>query len=325
MTGQWLRRASLTVSGGSEALDLSEMRFRFDIRRADTSAPNSADIRIYNLHPETVSRLLQSRGQTVTVQAGYLGAQFGAIYLGPIIQARRGRESPVDTYVDLTCADGDGAHQFAFISTSLNAGATVRDQIRAIAKKMADYSVGFDESSFPDSLPDRPLPRGKTLHGLARDLLNQLSESEGFAWSIQGGKLQITMNGEALPGAAIVLTSETGMIGLPEQTPGGVMARCLINPEIVPGRAIRIDNRSVQMARLGPEYGALPQFERNIPALATDGIYMAYSVDYRGDTRGQEWYQIMALVDPAAIPPGILQVIPPSVLWEQWRRSIEGG
>jgi len=332
MTTQWMRRASLAVDyrvsdlgdmgQPDTTLDLSELRFRFQIRHGTLGAPGHADIRIYNVAPQTAAALESAvtnaaadpgipgrHRRSVTIQAGYRGGQFGAIFKGELIQTRRGKESPVDSYVDLTVVDGDSAYTQGVVSVSLAAGSTVRDRLRAIAQALTGYGVTYDESEWPD-LPERRLPRGCVLHGMAWRKLDELAKENGFSWWVYAGRLHIMRKSDALPGEAVVLSSHTGLIGLPEQTQGGIMARCLINPEIRPGCLVKIDQASIQQQRLNIGVGAINAPGWNIPDISADGIYRVLAIDYMGDTRGNEWYQHLTLLVPGQQLPSTLGILP---------------
>ena len=90
---QWLRKVSLVMGQiGGKSLDLSEFRFTFSVKRGDTQTPNTVRIRIYNLSDSTAHKLSGKEFSQVVLQAGYEG-NFGIIFIGEVVQARRGRES----------------------------------------------------------------------------------------------------------------------------------------------------------------------------------------------------------------------------------------
>ena len=303
---QFIRKASLIVGGKDEkALDLSELRFRFVIRRGDIQTPNSADIRIYNVSDKTADKIRQTLPQPeftrVVIQGGYDG-NFGVLFDGEIKQVRRGRESPTDTYIDITAADGDSAYNFAVSALSLAAGSTPSDQVSAVLRGMAEYSV--TKGYVPD-LPGNPLPRGKVIYGMSRDEMRKIARNAQSAWSIQDGKLQMVPETAYMEGDIPVITSATGMIGLPEQTQNGIHVRVLLNPNIKIGQAIKLDNKSIQGYRfglgLGQQAGNMMS-EQSIKTNA-DGLYYVMIADHSGDTRGEVWYSdLLCLAIDAAIP-----------------------
>ena len=309
---QYLRKASLIVGDNDDALDLSELRFRFAIRRGDIQTPNTADIRVYNLAPNTSQRV-QKEFTRVVIQAGYDG-NFGLIFDGTIKQVRRGRETPTDTYLDITAADGDRAYNFAVSAISLAAGQTSpRNAVEMIVRDMARH--GCSQGYIPDTLPDQPLPRGKVIYGMSRDALRILAENTDTTWSIQDGKVDLVPLTGAKPSADIpVITSATGMIGLPEQTQNGIRIRTLLNPNLKIGQVVKVDNESIQRMRFG--LGVENQVQNQFNALAAktddDGFYYVMLAEHSGDTRGNEWYTgiICLAMDATTVPLGSGQKVP---------------
>jgi len=136
---------------------------------------------------------------------------------------RRGRENPTDTYTEILAADGDVARNFGIVSTTLAAGATQSTQLAAISGAI-DLPLGY----VPD-LPRTALSRGKVLYGMARDRLSDIAASSNATWSIQNGQVQLVPLTSYIPGTAVVMNANTGMIGLPEQTEDGIKVKALLN------------------------------------------------------------------------------------------------
>lgn len=293
MTQQYLRKATLTITGATSKIDLSQLQFKFRILRGDVQTPNQADIRIYNVADATADAV-QREYKSVTVQAGYEGS-FGVIFQGNIKQVRRGRENATDTYLDITAADGDGAYNFAVVNTTLKAGSKTSNQIAALAKCMGPFNVTQGNVT---GLIDQALPRAKVLFGMARDHLRNIANTSQTSWSIQDGKLNLVPLNNFVPNETVVITAKTGMIGLPEQTLEGIKVRTLLNPNIKIGGSIKIDNKSIQRFRFGVDQGsAVANLALNQAIhVSADGLYKVLWVDYQGDTRGQEWYSDIVCV-----------------------------
>lgn len=309
---QYLRKCTLLVLAGDQALDLSEMHIRFETKQEDEESPNNARIRVYNLARETVARI-QGEYTRVVLQAGYENANFGVIFDGTIKQFVVGREDNKSTYLDILAADGDQAYNFATINKSLAAGSTPQQRIAALIEAMGPKGVGAGDVIVPDT--GGVLPRGKVLFGLARAGLRAQVQNVGATWSIQNGKINVVPLDGYLPGDAVVLTSRTGLIGRPEQTQQGVYARCLINPRITVGGLVRIDNQSINetfqqgdFAIPGAQipynqYAGIQQFA-NVTA---DGLYRVYVNEFVGDTRGLPWWSDLVLL---AVDPSTMKVKP---------------
>lgn len=285
---QYLRQISLKIGNDTEAIDLSELRIRFSVRRGTISTPNTADIRVYNVSAATARKAQLKEFGRVVLMAGYAG-NYGVIFDGTIKQVRRGRESQTDTYLDITAADGDSAYNWSVINMSLAAGSTAQDHLKAAVQAMEGRGVTMGDSG---QLSTNKLPRGKVMFGLSRDVLDNLGRTQDVSWSIQDGKMTLIPNTAYLPGDAIVVNYQTGMVGLPEQTQNGVNVRMLLNPSVKIGRLLRIDNASIQTLRLSP--APLDEAQNRLLleqiSLAADGVYKTLIADHHGDTRGNEWY-----------------------------------
>lgn len=298
MAQYWRRKASLLLVEGQRALDLQEFRFTFETKQTDVQSPSNCAIRVYNLSAATVSQL---RGEfsRVVLQAGYEGASYGVIFDGTIKQYGIGKEGATDTYLDVLAADGDLSHNFGYVNVTLAAGSSSQERVTTIVNQLKDKGarlgyVGLEQTG-------GVLPRGKVLFGMARAALNSEVRTAGATWSIAAGKVNVIPLDGYMPGEAVVLSSETGLIGRAQQTADGVEFTCLLNPRLQPGSLVRIDEASVNRVSntaanpAGIPYNqwAAPQFLANV---TTDGLYRAVVVEHQGDTRGQNWYtKVVAL------------------------------
>lgn len=306
MSKQYFRRVKLIVgSPGGPGLDLSDLQFKFNVRRGDIQTPNSATIRIYNLSETTVRTLQTKEFSQLILQVGYKDGNFGTIFNGSIKYKYTGNESNIDSYLDLVAADGDSAYNFAVVNTSLAAGSKPEDHLSVLATAMGTYDVALDPTQ--PTLRTNTLPRGKVMYGMARDYVRVLAQSNGCSWSIQDGKLQLILQTSYRPGDPIVLTSATGLIGFPEQTQNGIRVRALLNPSIKIGSRIQIDNASVQKFRFGLNIQAEVQQQQFLPKLSDDGMYKVLIAEHDGDTRGNIWYtDIICISINTAIPPALI-------------------
>lgn len=280
---QWLREYRLVVGGDNGAgLDLSNLRIVFDVTRGDYATPNTAEISVYNLSDATTARIKGEFTQ-VWLAAGYQGAS-GLIFKGTIKQARTARENQTDRALILSCADGDRAYNFATVNCTLAAGATPKDQIAASAEAMKQK--GVDMGYMPDNPGGKALPRGKVMYGMSRDYLRDAARTTDASWSIQDGKIQMVPAASYLPGEAVVLTGETGLISSPEQTNEGIKLQCLLNPRLKAGGRVRLNNNSIREAKKDMSLGAI----NKAPKLDRDGFYRILKINYSGDTHGQDWF-----------------------------------
>lgn len=304
---QYMRQISLKIGNDEEALDLSELRIRFSVRRGDVATPNTADIRVYNVSDQTAKKAQLKEFSRVVLQAGYAG-NYGVIFDGTIKQVRRGRESQTDTYLDITAADGDSAYNFAVMNASLAAGSTPDDHLQAALQSMASRGVTMGQGM---TLSGNKLPRGKVMFGMVRDHLDNLGKTQDMSWSFQDGQLTLIPNTAYLPGEAVVVTSATGMVGLPEQTQNGITVKMLLNPGVRIGRRLQINNASIQQYRYGVGLNDTRQnlFTNQSAKLDADGFYKVLVANHSGDSRGNEWYTDVICIsvdETVPIPKGVL-------------------
>jgi hypothetical protein len=291
----YLRKASLLLIQGDKALDLSDMHFTFATVQEDEESPSNCAIRVFNLSTKTEDTI-RSEYSRVVIQAGYERAAFGVIFDGTIIQFRKGRLNATTTYLDILVNDGDVAYNFAMCAKNAASGTTRLERLNMAMSTM--NSKGVSAGQLMVDATGGILPRGKVLFGLARGLIRSEVQTIGATWSIQNGKINVIPLDGYLPTEAVVLTSATGLIGRAEQTTNGVRAKCLLNPKIIVGGLVKIDNASInqtlQKTGRGPEqaqlaynqYAGLQQFA----TVTGDGLYRVYVAEHVGDTRGQDWY-----------------------------------
>jgi hypothetical protein len=302
MADQFGRKANLIVSEtddpASRGLDLSEFRFTFRTKNTEEQTPNTLYVRIYNLKRDTVNRI-GTEFNSITLQAGYENGNFGIIFHGTIKQTETGRERNVDSYVDVWAADGDEWYNFAVANLAIRDGATPEQIIKAIV----NYAVvnGGKPIPFADDATglivgagiglQGALSRGKVMMGMARDYVRDWATKYGFRWSIQQGKLVLTPITGYRPGRAVVLSSTTGLIGVPRATAEGVKVTVLLNPLIRIGCLVQIaqsDINHITTQQIGLTYN------KGDPSSAivttAQGFYRVMSAEFEGDTRGNPWY-----------------------------------
>lgn len=296
--GQYLRVCTLIVNSESiGGVDLSNLRIKFSVKLSQTPTPNMADIRVYNLEENTAQLLqllstMRSEHVTVLLQAGYQG-NYGTIFKGNVVQVIVGRESATDTFIDILAGDGDRAYNFAIVKQSIARGSSQQDQVKAAVTAMSGKGVTGGATEVQSTFK---LPRGKVLYGNAREYLNNVAKNAEYTWSIQEEKINFVKKTSYLPGTQIVITSQTGMIGTPQQTNQGVNVKCLLNPNIAVGGRILLDNRTIikqkldlqQIAALKGDTKAINNLTPR--ALNPDGSYYVLTMEHTGDTRGIEWY-----------------------------------
>ena len=304
---QWLRKAEIILAGGDTAYSLTEsFRFTFNTTQRDAQTFNTARVRIYNLSDKTVQALLGKTGVEYTkliVNVGYQPpGNFGTIFQGTIAQFSYGRETNVNSYLDIFAADGDILN-FHVVSGTLEGPTTQQDQIAAITTQLQESGItynGINEAQQVGGI----LPRGKVLFGNGMSILRQLGKQRLSTWTVINGVLtEIPLTGY-LPGEVVVINSQTGLIGTPETTQQGLTLTCLLNPRIFVGQRIKLNNKEINQTIVKDRTADLSTALNLFASESADGIYRVCVHEFEGDTRGNSWYShIVALsIDPSAPP-----------------------
>ncbi len=287
---QYLRKASVLIGNSSEVLDLSNLECEFRTVQADFVAPSHAYIRIFNPNPTTINSV-QTEGVQVVLQAGYENGNFGQIFAGTVMQTKTGKLDNVTRYLDIMASDGDSWYSYGFINQTLAAGASPKDQLAAIKKALAAHNITVDpnaETAIANA--GGVLPRGKTLSGIGTIYLNNLADLAGCTWYIESGVLKIVPLTGYLPGTAVVINSQTGMVGSPEATQQGIEVRCLLNPLLKIGNTVKLNNNEITKTEVKnqgfPNYSNISLF----PTINTDGLYRVVVAEHFGGTRTNAWY-----------------------------------
>lgn len=288
---QWIRKIGLIVYSGDKGLDLSEFHIRFNTVNADVESPNNATIRVYNPSPKTVEKIKKEFNRVV-LNAGYQTANYGVIFDGTINQFRFGHESNTTTYLDILASDGDIGYTQGLVSKTLGRGTTNADALKESVKAMNGASL--DLSGLKTDNQHIPALRGQVLFGMARARVRHLASTLDASWSIQNGNVVITDYKGYHEDQVVELNAGTGLIGFPEQMPDGIRIKCLLNPRLRIGGAVKLDNKAInQMVQADPKSAPIAHNAYaiyNLAPLDNDGIYRNFVVEHEGDTRGQEWY-----------------------------------
>lgn len=295
---QWLRYFRLIVQvDGKEAVDLSQFRCVFNISQAIVGKPCTADIKVYNVSPETAEKIrapsnavVKHKRLKVVIEAGYEDSHL-MIFQGDLWWRSSGRESETDTFIQLIAATGDRAQRFAVVNCSLPSGSTQADVFDAVTDSMKGY--GIESRKRPDLMSGR-LIRGKVIYKMASDAMQGVADTNRFDWGYGNEGIAIIGKDPTYNKSedVIVLNSATGLIGRPTVTVEGVEAMCLLQPRIDVGSLVQIDNNSIQgnVYDTSVEADLMQQQTATDGFISADGIYRVLGREHYGDTRGNDWY-----------------------------------
>lgn len=253
-------------------LKAAPLRIRFDINKNLFGASaNHSKIEIFNL--SVLSRQNIKKQYLVQLIAGYsnvLGGDSMAeiLFTGNVFYAKSVR-SQADIITELECLDGGSAIAMSRINKSYS-NTPLINILSDIAKAMAvvtPYQPAAVMAGISLGIPNPTLP-SFVADGPCRDVLNTLLDSQGLQWSVQNGVLNIVPKTGYNGNTAILVSSQTGMIGVPSLNNQYTVFTSLLNPKLVPGALISLVSTSN-------------------PAL--NGYFKIQNAHYEGDSHGDKW------------------------------------
>ena len=315
-TLQYKRLAQLlvgTVSGATSgpAVDLSTLRFTFQFEKSTFNRSGVGIVKVYNIAATTAAQIpnpfTPSQGGAIVIKTGWQGfapeplpSMYGVLFAGTVVQKNIGRESNVDSYMELVCHGGDLAMVAAVNNRTLAAGWQQKDAWGVSALAMAEQALGFGTvggtpSPAPSNLPQTHAPRGKSMFGKSANHLHNMGRDNGFDWWLEAGILQSTPWTEVAPQLAIELNATSGMIGTPTVTSYGIVIKALVNANFrITGRVQIVPIAGLPMgvvpATISPELGAVPIEAIFDKSVSPSGSYKIMGIRHIGDTRGNDWY-----------------------------------
>lgn len=259
-----------------EAKSIKDLRINFEITKSVLSFPNLARIAIYNPNEDTLS-LLQDKFTEIVFNAGYFG-NLKLLFKGDIRNVFQNR-SGVDTIVTIYAGDGERSWQNSIFNKTFTENISISNAIKEVLESFKELTIG-EINGIPEL--NNKL-RGQVLSGSSKDILNNFAKEYGFDWSIQDGEIIITPTNEALTDdEAVLIRPETGMIGSPTITEIGADVSSLLNPNLLPNRAFKIESANVNV-----QLGNL--FFRNVRRTTAEGFYKIQEATFKGDSREGDW------------------------------------
>ncbi len=222
------------------------LRVVFNVSLSLSSDANTCNLSIYNLKKDNRSLLHQSKKLTTIVNAGYVGNAHD-IFKGDLEFVGSAREG---TDWVTTLQSGDGANKFkgSRINLSFKGPVTLKVVLKKIAAAtgldLGNVIEKADQGSFREALQE--FKNGKVLSGAAIEAIKKLAKDMGYGHSVQGGANLLLGPNETLALPAVLLKAGTGLLGSPEPGEDGfVTARSLLQPELLPGRQVKLEAREI--------------------------------------------------------------------------------
>lgn len=262
-------------------LDVSELDLSFSIEKSTKREPNTCEVRVHNLSPDSRAEIEGARGPRVVLRAGFEddGDPPPVLFSGDARLQWTERDG-TDFVTHVQARDGGRAYAEARVSRAYGPGVAVRDVLadavdaleigRGNLGEFSTAALRTGATRFED---------GYVVDGPARGVINTILRGAGLRWSVQNGALQIMRIGQALQTEAVVLSPDSGLVESPTRVREGtergkVTARCLLQPGLDPGRRVVLESRVIS------------------------GEYEVRKVTYSGDTKGNDWHATLEMRPP---------------------------
>lgn len=242
---------------GNTVTATSALRIAFEVEKIAVGAANKGTVELYNVSQATRTAIV--RGYQVVLDAGYQGLM-QRLLVGTVLKATTKRQGP-DIVTTLDVIDGLKSLYYSTLDKTYPKGTT-------LAAILADVAQAMDaQPGVVVGLPDKRFARGFHVHGLCRDTLDILCKPHGLEATINNGKLNILPKSGSLGTAAVVLSPQSGLLGIPSVALTAVEFDALLNPRLVPGQLVKLVTANVN----------------------TSGFFKIRSCKMAGDTHDAKW------------------------------------
>ena len=291
----WNRQVYLETDWDVDNITLKGLRFDFTVEKSAVGYPNLANIKIYNLNQDhreylanNLSPILFYVGHGEDITSAKL------LFKGTIINCFNRKEG-VDWITDIYARDGGLELDAAVIADTIPAGSTPEQMfsqlISAVPNTIASSisKIGNCINPKGDSLLyqfSEMYDKNISVVGNVKAWLLKLAHDCGFDWHISEGVAEATPKDAPIIDETplVTISQNTGMIGMPERTNVGIIARHLLLPELKVFRRIKIEHISETI-----NVGNLYFLDVKTLPLPTDGIYRINKVIHTGDTHTDTW------------------------------------
>lgn len=253
-------------------------RVNFSVVKTDGSEPNKATINLYNIAQDT-RNFLEEKSLVVFLKAGYIGA-ISTIFFGDIVERFTSRSGP-DVVTKIECGDQEQILATANVQLGFQENSTNKQIIMAAADALS-LTVP------PRQLANIPTVRNQknfSYSGTARDLLEQQAELIDYNFSIQDGEIQFLPKESDDGQDAVLVTPETGLIGFPTKSQDGLQFQTLLNPEIRPKRAVKLESKQFQ-----GQFGAKAGSTASASLDGSGQTILCTRATHNGDSQEGNWF-----------------------------------
>lgn len=260
---------------------LKGLNIRFRVTTYTNNGMSSdARIEVYNLNRQdlgflsTIARTYLQKNYLFRLYAGYEGEE-------KLLFSGRSLEAIPQSYPDVILSiTGMSGIEWWGVNTEVNKNSvTVMDLIDYSAKKMG-YQVNIDAKLRKSNELLNKVQENFSFTGSPMDLLTQCQQMMGGVssdpqtvfMSIENNQINIWSPSVSTGNKKLLISKETGMIGLPQPTETGCSVKILMNTGLKTGDVIELKSDRIKLL---------------------NGDYYIIGITHEGETRGTTWYSTL--------------------------------
>lgn len=245
----------------------------FETKSTRSQQPNQGVFALYNLSASSRQEI-ERNAKAVRCYAGYDGDE-KLIFQGDVVFVNSTKPAP-DWMTTIHAGDGFKAFTEKVTSKTYASGTEKEIIINQLAADM-----GLVVKAAKDAVTGA-LSGDLSLDGRSKDQLDIITKDSGAEWSIQDNEIYITKAEKPIDDIAIVLRADTGLLEHPALTDKGVNIRAQLNPDIRPGKLVKLELIAVEVQ---PTQTAS---DTEAPKRGQDyeGVYLCQTVGFVGNNYG---------------------------------------
>lgn len=281
MARLFLRRVNVFVGGAN--LNISDLMVSFHITRKADQKPAEGEISIYNLN-ESHETLIRDRGDSVHLEAGYIGARYGMLVSGDIRDTDKERNG-LDRIIRIQVGGQVKKRAEAFVSLAYEGEIPIRT---IIADTVAQ---GFPQLVLGDMalVPAAAIEEDFVYSGQGSTVLTGLLAPYEVLWYEDNGIIRFTRQGMSNDdrggsgGGVLSVSERTGMVGSPRTTTDGIVVTTLLDHRIGLDTRMQVKSEILSFAAGGDA--------ANARAIETSsGVWKVITVSHTGDNRDGSYF-----------------------------------
>ncbi len=223
--------------GSGEFIEITNpITIKFTISRQTYSSANSMNLSIYNLGERNQKVIFHDTYDTehirlVVLEAGYDTTGMSTVFIGSMVSAYTTKQGS-NIVTKIYALDGALQTQTAMTSqTFLNY--KLKDLIGIMAKSIPGLDIGKINVS------DEKFSKSVVLWGNTYDLIQKYTDGRAF---IDLQKIYVMGDYDVLEGNVPLITSNNGLLGVPERRNASLSVNLIFEPRIIVGQVVEIQS-----------------------------------------------------------------------------------